>query len=87
MGRKYYETVCGDFAFHCEYFRAEPAVGVGPSIEVLDLCEWTGRWWVPASKEDVVGIARDYDLPIDGLSRDEIVDLLAERRGAREVAS
>jgi len=87
MGRKYYETVCGDFAFYCEYFRAEPAVGVGPSIDVLDLVEWTGRWWVAARIEDVIGIAREYDLPIDGLSRDEIIDLLAERRGAREVAS
>lgn len=86
MGRKYYETVCGDFAFYCEYFRAEPEVNRGPSIEVLDLCEWTGRWWVPASKEDVFGIAREYELEIDGLSRDEVVELLVERRGAREVA-
>ena len=30
MGRKYYETVCGDFAFHCEYFRAEPLASVRP---------------------------------------------------------
>lgn len=87
MGRKYYETVCGDFAFHCEYFRAEPDVNRGPSIDVLDLVEWTGRWWVAARIEDVIGIAQEYDLPTDGLSRDEIIDLLAERRGAREVAA
>lgn len=87
MGHKYYEPICGEWAFYCEYFRAEPQVNRGASIEVIDLVEWTGRAWVPARREDVFGIARDYDLPIDGLSRDEVVDLLAERRGAREVAA
>jgi hypothetical protein len=87
MGHKYYEPICGNFAFHCEYFRAERDVNRGASIEVIDLVEWTGRAWVPATRADVFGIARDYDLPIDGLSRDEVVDLLSERRGAREVAA
>jgi hypothetical protein len=86
MGHKYFEPICGEWAFACEYFRAEPQVNAGPSIDILDLVEWTGRAWVAAAEADIRGIAQDYELPIEGLSRDELIDLLADRRGAREVA-
>ena len=87
--QKFFEPIYGDFAFHCEYSPAEPAVNAGPRIEVLDIVfndRWVGSWQ-PATFAEVQGIAREYELPRRGLSRDELIDAIAHRLGACEVAA
>lgn len=89
MTHRFYEPIFGDFAFVCEYSPAEPAVNVGPRIEVLDIViddRWAGGWQ-PATFAEVQGIAREYELPRRGRSRDELIDAIAHRLGACEVAA
>jgi hypothetical protein len=86
---KFYEPIYGDFAFRCEYSPAEPAVNVGPRIDVLDIViddRWAGGWQ-PCTFAEVQSIAREYDLPRRGRSRDELIDAIAHRLGACEVAA
>ena len=89
MTHRYYEPIYGDFAFFCEYSPAEPAVNAGPRIDVLDIVIYD-RWmrsWQPATFAEVQSIAREYELPRRGLSRNDLIDAIADRRGAREVAA
>jgi hypothetical protein len=86
---KFYEPIFGDFAFHCEYSPAEPAVNAPARVRVLDIViddRWAGGWQ-PATFAEVQGIAREYELPRKGLSRDELIDAIAHRLGACEVAA
>jgi hypothetical protein len=86
---RYYEPIYGDFAFFCEYSPAEREVNAGATIDVLDIViydRWAGGWQ-PATFAEVQGIAREYELPRKGLSRDDLIDAIADRRGAREVAA
>ena len=89
MTHRYYEPIYGDFAFFCEYSRAEPAVNAPARIDVLDIVIYD-RWmrsWQPATFAEVQGIAREYELPRKGLSRNDLIDAIADRRGACEVAA
>lgn len=86
---RYYEPIYGDFAFHCSYSPAEPAVNAPARIDVLDIVIYD-RWargWQPATFAEVQGIAREYELPRRGLSRNDLIDSIADRRGACEVAA
>ena len=89
MTHRYYEPIYGDFAFFCEYSPAEREVNAPARIDVLDIVimdRWAGGWQ-PATFAEVQGIAREYELPRKGLSRDALIDAIADRRGACEVAA
>lgn len=87
MTSKFFEPLYGDYALKCLYFRGEPAVNAPPSIEVLELCRYERtEGWVYVDQFEVAEIAANYEITTAGdATRDELIDLIAERVGACEV--